>query len=219
METFIPFSDWVPPLLSFYYKFKSDSDLLEFVKKLEKKVVVEWASDFSETERVTSMGRIVKAIDTSNNSQDVLEKLLVPKQDDISSKVRVVDLSNDDKVKETLLSKLNDERFYFLQSGKFAKYLLLRVDLESWELENFTGYPGAVTVEHLFHSTPETNGLWEKLFTEQERDIWTNKFRRYLVLLSGRKNSSAQNYDLKRRKTYTSSKKAPLSESQESLNL
>lgn len=102
-------------------------------------------------------------------------------------------------MKDYVTLELEDKRFYFLHSGKFAKYILLRVDMEGWELENFPGYPGTVTVEHILPQTPENDGPWEKTFSKEEREEWTNKLGS-LVLLSGRRNSRAQNYDFQTKK-------------------
>jgi hypothetical protein len=41
MREFLPFSDWIPPLIAFYYKFKNDEELVNFLLKLEKKFVTE----------------------------------------------------------------------------------------------------------------------------------------------------------------------------------
>ena len=198
MTRFIPFSDWIPPLLAFYHKFKSDDQLPSFILNLEKKVIVEWVAGFSESERITSIGRLIKIIEEENNPKAVAEKMLTQKSTE-TTKVRVIDFSNDTASKDYLQKALDDQRFYFAHSGKFSKYILLRTDMETWELENFGGYPGTVTVEHILPQTPESNGQWDKLFKKEERDEWTNKLGN-LVLLSGRKNSRAQNFDFQRKK-------------------
>lgn len=38
---FVPFSDWIPPVLAYHHKFSSDEHLLDFLKKLEQKVIME----------------------------------------------------------------------------------------------------------------------------------------------------------------------------------
>ena len=128
-----------------------------------------------------------------------------------TKKVRVLRFfSNDIASTEYLQKALDDKRFYFAHSGKLAKYILLRTDMETWELENFSGYPGTVTVEHILPQTPESNGPWDKLFTKEERDEWTNKVGNY-VLLSGRKTRGLRISIFKGKKTFTSKKKAPTS--------
>jgi hypothetical protein len=72
--------------------------------------------------------------------------------------------------------------------------------MKYWELENFPGYPGTITVEHILPQTPSEDSEWVRIFSKEERMIWTNKLGN-LVLLSGRKNSKAQNYDFDKKKS------------------
>ena len=81
--------------------------------------------------------------------------------------------------------------------------------MKYWELENFSGYPGTVTVEHILPLTPSEGGEWIEKFNQEERMGWTNKLGN-LVLLSGRKNSKAQNYDFDKKKdVYFKEKSTP----------
>ena len=57
-----------PPLLAFHDKFESDDHSLNFIIKLEKKVLVEWMAGFSPTERITSLNKIIKLIDISKTA-------------------------------------------------------------------------------------------------------------------------------------------------------
>ena len=86
---------------------------------------------------------------------------------------------------------MDDVRFYSVHDGKLARYILLRIDMSYWELENFPGYPGKITVEHILPQNPPDNSEWTCLFTKEQRVEWTNKLGN-LVLLSGGKNSRAQ---------------------------
>jgi hypothetical protein len=195
---YMPFSDWVPPLLAFYHKFKSDENLLDFALKVEKKVFIEWASGFSETERITSLSRVVEAIEQMSDPKEVVGKLLTSKPEE-GSKSRVVDFSNSEEVKNSLMRKLDDKRFYTFYSARFARYVLLRADMDRWELENFQGYPGPVTVEHILPRNPEKDSQWVRLFSKEEMDEWTDKLGN-LALLSGKRNSKAQNFDFNKKK-------------------
>ena len=86
------------------------------------------------------------------------------------------------------IGTLNDSQLYSAYGGKLAKYLLLRIDKELWELENFPGYPGTVTVEHVLPQNPPRDSQWTKTFNDKGRYEWTNRLGN-LVLLSRRKNS------------------------------
>lgn len=66
-----------------------------------------------------------------------------------------------------------------------------------------------MTVEHILPRNPPENSLWIKKFSEEDRIEWTNKLGN-LVLLSGRKNSKAQNYDFdKKKNVYFGKKETP----------
>ncbi|MBI3026712.1 DUF262 domain-containing protein [Candidatus Woesearchaeota archaeon] len=209
MFDFIPFSDWIPPLLAFHHKFGSDDFLLEFIIKLEKKVIIEWAAGFSSTERLTSLNKLIKLIEASNSEKQVVDNLLIYKgeEDSRGKKARIVNFDNKEEIEKILISKLDDYQFYNLYGGDFARYILLRIDMELWDLENFPGYPGTITIEHILPQSPPNNSEWVEIFTEEERNDWTNKLGN-LVLLSGRKNSKAQNSDFEKKKLVYFNKKS-----------
>lgn len=71
LKRFVPFSDWIPPLIAFYRKFRADEHLLDFILRLEKKVMIEWVSGFSSTERTTSLNRVIKLIEMKKEPQKV----------------------------------------------------------------------------------------------------------------------------------------------------
>ena len=184
MRRFIPFSDWIPPLLAFRYKFDSDDGLLRFLTRLEKKTVLEWATRYTPTERITSLNKIIEVVDTTSNPQEVIDGIEVPRREDIESRLNEI---------------LNDPNLYSTYGGRLARYILLRIDVEDWELENFTGYPGTLTVEHILPQNPGPSSEWARIFNDEEKEGWTNKLGN-LVLLSGRKNSKARNYDFQEKK-------------------
>ena len=183
MRRFVPFSDWIPLLLAFHQKFNSDVHLGKFSQKLENKVIFEWTIGYSATERITSLNKIIKIIDDAKKPDDVIEKLGIPSKED----------------KETFLRMIDNSQIYDIYQGKLVKYLLLRLDKDFWDMENFTGYPGTVTVEHVLPQNPASDSNWMSKFNEKQRLEWTNRLGN-LVLLSGRKNSRAQNFDFVRKK-------------------
>ena len=73
--------------------------------------------------------------------------------------------------------------------------------------ENFQGYPGMITVEHILPQNPSNNSKWANTFNENQREELTNKLGN-LVLLSGRKNSQARNFDFTRKKDVYFAKKS-----------
>jgi len=143
------------------------------------------------------LNKIIKLIEETNEPGHVIDLLL--SYTDESYKGRVVNFNNNEAVNKYLNEKLDDNRFYSIHGGNFAKYILLRLDLEKWNLENFPGYPGTVTVEHILPQNPDEKSNWVTLFDENQREEWTNKLGN-LVLLGRRKNSKAQNDDFQKKK-------------------
>jgi hypothetical protein len=183
MQRFVPFSEWIPPLLAFHQKFKSDEALIKFLRKLEKRVVIDWTMGFSGTERMTRLNKIIRLVDETKSLDEALGS---------------IDPASNEEL-ESLSVQINHPRIYSIYQGKLAKYLLLRIDKESWEIENFSGYPGLVTVEHILPQNPPSDSKWLASFNKEQREEWTSALGN-LVLLSGRKNSKAQNYDFDKKK-------------------
>jgi len=209
MDRFIPNADWIPPVLAFKDKFESDVHLLDFTLKLEKKVLVEWMAGFSPTERITSLNKIIKLIDVSETSEEVVNQLLYyrPKEVSRGRANRVLDFNDKNEINSIINTKLNDNQLYTIYGGKLARYVLLRYDMGLWDLENFPGYPGMITVEHILPQNPPKNSEWTNTFDDEQREEWTNKLGN-LVLLSGRKNSQARNFDFKKKKDVYFAKKS-----------
>ena len=211
LKRFVPFSDWIPPLIAFYHKFRADEHLLDFILRLEKKVMIEWVSGFSSTERITSFNRVIKLIEGENEPQKVVDELLFYKGEERfkGRPPRMLNFSNKNQIESDLVDGLSGSQFYSIYGGKLTKYILLRIDMKYWELENFPGYPGTITVEHILPQTPSKDSEWIEIFSEEERMEWTNKLGN-LVLLSGRKNSKAQNFDFNTKKdVYFKGKSTP----------
>ena len=211
LRRFVPFSDWIPPLVSFYHKFRTDEYLLDFTLRLEKKVMMEWISGFSPTERITSLNRVIKLVEMEKEPRKVVDELLFYKGEErvTGRPPRMLDFSDKSQIEPKLIDKLDDNQFYSIYGGKLAKYILLRIDMKYWDLENFPGYPGTITVEHILPQTPPEDSEWIERFGEKERMEWTNKLGN-LVLLSGKKNSKAQNYDFDKKKdVYFKGKSTP----------
>jgi hypothetical protein len=92
---------------------------------------------------------------------------------------------------ETEFEKIiNNANFY---CKNFCKYLLLRLDLSLSENSNVQkSYKSIISVEHILPQTPTKSSSWVAKFGDDERIQWTNCIGN-LVLLSRKKNSSANN--------------------------
>lgn len=184
MKEYLRFESWILPLLAFYEKFENLKNIYyllnQFLIYLEKKTVIELVIKFTKTERIESLIKFLKIIEEKDKPEEVIDEIKI----------------KEEEIKNEFKTRIDHQYFYY---ESYAKYLLLRLDLEKWDLENFGGYQGVITVEHILPRNPSETSEWSKLFDDQQREIWTNKIGN-LVLISRRKNSSAQNYDFKTKK-------------------
>lgn len=185
MRDYITSSDWIPVFISFCIKFNDDDMLYEFLKKLEKKFLINWIRELTPTTRIVEMSKLLNLIESKNNANDIIN-------DDI---FKTVDYKND------VYNAINSNLFY---SKQFCKYILLRLDMNISENSNIQkSYKGIVTVEHILPQNPKKDSIWLNIFNDIQRQELTSCIGN-LVLLSRKKNSAANNsaFDVKLKKYY-----------------
>lgn len=169
--------DWIPPLLSYFEKFKY-KNLDEFLTKLEYKFAGDWICGITPTKRLDAMNNILKKIGNSSNSEEVLE-------DEIIFNIN----------KEELENSISGD----IYQKQFSKYVLLKLEyLMSDNTVHLSSF-NCISVEHVLPQNPKNDSEWNKIFTKDERVKWTNKLGN-LVLISKRKNSCLGNCDFKEKK-------------------
>ena len=174
MRDYLKFTDWIPVFILFNKKYPYEQILLPFLKRLEKKVVGNWIRGLSPTERIVDMNRVLSLIEKSKTVDDVLNHNTF-KTDTYESEFETI---------------INDENFY---SRNFCKYVLLRLDLSLSENSNVQkAYKSIISIEHILPQKPSSGSSWIEKFNDGERNLWTNRIGN-LVLLSRKKNSSANN--------------------------
>lgn len=180
MKSFLPSDDWMAVLIRFVDKYRGESYLHDFLKKLERKITVDWISGLTTTQRLTELYRVIREIEESEAPEEVLDSEIL--NGELDSK------------REDFGETLDLENFYRKGNYRMAKYVLLRLDLERFDnTDRKTLYGEKVTVEHILPQTP-THDYWLSRFNrEMFRRKWTDKLGN-LVLLNGRKNSSARNF-------------------------
>nr|WP_253912511.1 HNH endonuclease family protein [Vibrio sp. B1Z05] len=78
------------------------------------------------------------------------------------------------------------------------KSILLRLDLEQQDESVIKTYTGRITIEHILPQKL-ANEYWNTRFSNEEHAVWLHKLGN-LTLISGTKNSEAQNSDFDRKK-------------------
>lgn len=162
---------WKAPVLSYFRKFKYEG-FLEFLKKLDNKLSVDWIIGINPTTRIANMNEILTCIEKESKSEDILNSA-------------VFDVNKND------FASILDGSVY---GRKYARYLLLKVDMLSSSVDCKYIYPAMITIEHILPQTPYDDSQWKKNFTDEQREIWTDKIGN-LTLLSRRKNTSQGNLD------------------------
>lgn len=172
--------DWVPPALLFLKNNQSDTNLLtQFFVALERLTASMFFRRQNVNERNERYGRLIEAI--KNNT--------------LWGKDSPLMLTDEEK--ERTLKVLNED--IYLLNPKVRNYILLRLD--SWLSSADAIYQHKViTVEHVLPQTIKKGSKWHQDWPDENiRNQWVHKLGN-LVLLSRRKNSSAQNYDFTEKK-------------------
>ena len=169
--------DWIPPLLSYFEKFKY-KNLDEFLTKLEYKFAGDWICGITPTKRLDAMNNILKKIGNCSSSEEVL------KDENIFN-------INKEELKNSISGDIYQKQF--------SKYVLLKLEYIMSDNTVHLSSFNCISVEHVLPQNPKNDSEWNKIFTKDERAKWTNKLGN-LVLISKRKNSSLGNCDFKEKK-------------------
>lgn len=172
-------TDWIPPLLAYYDKFK-DERLLEFLKKVEEKALCDIICRESTTRRMDSFYKILELIETANTPQDVLDTNNILKN------------SN----KEQAISIIKEESIY---GRAFDKYILLKYEYLNFDDIAVISDYSNLSIEHVLPQVPNNDSQWLKDFDDNSRERWTHNIAN-LILINGRKNSSLSNLDFSYKK-------------------
>lgn len=174
-------TDWVPPAILFMKDNLSDQSLCtSFLKGLECLTASMFIRRIPVGQRIGRFGALIRSIQNGDNLFQADSQLM---------------LSTDEKA---LTSEVLDGDIYWT-NPKVRSYILLRLD--SWLAESTASYEHkTITVEHVLPQTVSLGSEWESTWPDHEmRRKWVHKLGN-LVLLSRRKNSSAQNYDFATKK-------------------
>lgn len=171
MRKGLPSTDWIPPVLAWYRKFKAEK-LLNLIECIDNKFSADWILQLTPTQRISNMNDVLKAIDGAKVPADVLD-----------GKVFEFDGKQ--------LAVLLDGAIY---GRRFAKYVLLRLEYLLASHAAPLNLPDEISVEHILPQTPSATSQWVKDFTEEQRECWLHRLGN-LMLLSRRKNTSLGNLD------------------------
>ena len=179
MLTGLPSTDWIPPLLRYYDRFKYDR-LLEFLTKLDNKFSADWIAQYAPTDRIENMNQVIRVIESAGNPADVLQN-------------NCFDIDGEG-------FKRNAETSVY--GRRFTRYLLIKLDYFYQDHAHRMAFE-SLSVEHVLPQNPADDSQWRKDFTDVQRQEWTDRLGN-LVLITTNKNTSQGNsdYELKKAKYF-----------------
>ncbi len=166
----LPATDWMPPLLRYFDKFRF-SKLLDFTKRLDNKFSSDWIAQYSPTYRIEAMNAITRKIEDAQTVDDV-----------INSNIFDID-------KESFMRVIQGDVY----GKRFARYILLKLDYY-YQNHSQKMHFETLSVEHILPQNPPKESQWNRDFSENEIKEWVHKIGN-LVLITRRKNSSLGNLD------------------------
>ena len=171
----VAFDGWLPPVLAFLIHKPVVMKLPEFVNLIEKITYQFWIRRCSPTERFRLYHNLIREIKKKSTYGEIIQ-LFKEFENNIE------------------LQKKISENVY---GRPFLKPVLFRIEDECQDNSVQKNYMGRITVEHVLPQ--ELDGDWLQNFTEEEHENLVHCLGN-LVLLSGSKNSKAQNFDFERKK-------------------
>lgn len=176
MRDFIPYDEWMVALIKFIEKFKNDEDILEFLKVLEKRIVIDWVNGNSFADRLARVYKVLEVIDSSSSLEEIKK-----------SNVFISDL---ERTTAYFRNSLDDIEFYSKGRMLVPKYILIRLDMEKRNGE-ILDYTNKIMLEHILPRNAK-DAYWTTNFTVDERKNWCNKLGN-LVIINGTKNTKLNN--------------------------
>jgi uncharacterized protein with ParB-like and HNH nuclease domain len=170
------YSDWIPVLLAYYNNDKCGFSEREFIILLEKITYQNWIRSLGRTKRIQVYYDLIKEINNGTGKETIYATLKKH--------------SDDNHLKQSL-----EGNIYI---RPYAKFLLLKIEDSIQDDSVKKEYDGLITIEHILPQTM-TEKYWLKRFTEAEKQELVHKIGN-LTLLSGRKNSTASNFDFLKKK-------------------
>ena len=162
--------------IRFIEKFNNDEATVEFLKILEKRVVIDWVNGNAFAERLDRVYKIIEAIDEVSS----LEEL----------KNHDVFIGDLDRTVNYFKNALNDIDFYSKGRMTVPKYVFLRLELELIEGKELE-ISNKLMIEHILPRNSK-DLYWVSNFKADQRRNWVNKFGN-LVLITGAKNTRVNN--------------------------
>ena len=177
--------EWLPPVLAFINRMEnskfSKKQFKEFMETFEKCYMHGWFKKQIRSKREIVCYSTLVAINTGKSFDEIITVI------------------KDHADNEGFFLSLNDDMYEPSPTRtNFIRSVLLRIDQEMQDESVCKTYHGRITIEHVLPQR-SLNEYWQKRFTPQQHNFWLHKLGN-LTLMSGIKNSEAQNSSFDKKK-------------------
>ncbi len=178
--------EWVPPILAFLNKMSvkgndDSANLKKFIEVFEKCYMHFWFRRQVRSRREIICFSTSAAINQNKSFDEVLANIL--------------EYADNDSVVNYFDGGLYDPSPVRIN---FLKMILLRLDRAMQDESVVKSYHGRITIEHVLPQKM-SNDYWQKRFTQDDHGIWVHRLGN-LALISGSRNSEAQNSSFDKKK-------------------
>ena len=180
--------EWVPALMAYLNKVSNGS------KQIKKENFPKFVEIF---EAVYLQGWIKKQIKSQREAVSYTALALINNDKNFSEIIGGILHHSDNKGFKLAL----DLPFYEPRPNQVAllRSLLLRIDMEMQDISVSKTYNGRVTIEHILPQKI-SNEYWRSEFSDEQHEFWVHRIGN-LTLISGHKNSEAQNSDFNKKRS------------------
>ena len=179
--------EWVPTLMAYLNRVSNGSQKLKrenfpkFVEIFEAIYIQGWIKKQIKSQRETVSYTALSLINNDKNFSEIINGIL--------------NHSDNEGFKLAL-----DFPIYEPRPNQIAlvRSILLRIDMEMQDISVSKTYNGRITIEHILPQKIN-NEYWKNKFTDVQHGFWVHRIGN-LTLISGHKNSEAQNSDFEKKK-------------------
>jgi len=170
------YNEWIPALLCYLRSTDKKISETQFLKLLERITYQNWIRGLGRTKRNQVYYDVISEINKNTSQEELLNKFLKHEND------------------KELEIYLNGDVY----GRPYAKALLLKIEDILQDDSVSKEYHGYITIEHVLPQSSKDD-YWTTRFTDEQKRTWVHKIGN-LTLISGKKNSAAQNYDFSKKK-------------------
>ena len=180
--------EWVPPLMAYLNKVSNGSQKIKkenfpkFVEILEAVYLQGWIRKQIKSQREGVSYTALALINNDKNFSEIINA--------------IISHSDNEGFKLAL-----DLPIYEPRPNQVAllRSILLRIDMEMQDISVSKTYNGRITIEHILPQKI-SNQYWQSEFSDEQHEFWVHRIGN-LTLISGHKNSEAQNSDFNKKKS------------------